>query len=160
MRLIARRVAAVVAIVLGLACVGLAAFGTDGGITARPAAPNDTPAVGSIPPLDPRAGNTDIRRKTAAGGSIFNTEFGKRGKHEVTISVNGRAYYAAWWRDGTFGGGRGPLRGTKVVTGGFPLVRLGIDAKGGASTCTITVDGRIKDQQSTSSDTPIVFCEA
>jgi hypothetical protein len=160
MRLIARRVAAVVAIVLGLACVSLAAFGTDARPLGRQPAPDDTPQAGTIPPLNPRAGNTDIRRTTQIAPDIFNSEFGKRGKHVVTVTIRGSAYYLIAWRDKQVLGSRGPLHVTKTLTGGFPLVRVGIDAKGGASTCVITVDGKEKDTQSTSTEFPVVFCEA
>lgn len=159
MRLIARRVAAVVAIVLGLAFVSLAAFGTDSSPIGRPSVPDDEPQAGIIPPLNPRAGNTDIRRQQYQP-NIFASEFGKRGKHVVTVSVRGSAYYLIAWRDKTVEGARGPVSKTRTITGGFPLVRVGIDAKGGASTCSITIDGKEKDTQSTSEEFPVVFCEA
>ncbi|HUQ00141.1 MAG TPA: hypothetical protein VM093_06745 [Aeromicrobium sp.] len=159
MRLIARRVAAVVAIVLGLAFVSLAAFGTDATPLGRQSVPDEEPQAGTIPPLNPRAGNTDIRR-TQVAPDIFGSEFGKRGKHVVTVAVQGSAYYLIAWRDKQVVGSRGPLTVTKTIEGGFPLVRIGIDAKGGPSTCVITVDGKEKDRQSTSEDFPIVFCEA
>jgi hypothetical protein len=159
MRLIARRVAAVIAIVLGLAFVSIAAFGTDSTPLGREPVPDDEPQAGAIPPLDPRAGNTDIRR-TQVAPDIFASEFGKRGKHVVTVTIRGGAYYLIAWRDKQIVGSRGPLNVTKTVNGGFPLVRVGIDAKGGPSTCTITIDGKEKDTQSTSEEFPVVFCEA
>jgi hypothetical protein len=160
MRLIARRVAAVVAIVLGLACVSLAAFGTDARPLGRPPAPDNTPQAGTIPPLNPRAGNTDIRQTTQIAPDIFASEFGKRGKHVVTVTIRGGAYYLIAWRDKQSATSRGPVHMTKTISGGFPLVLVAIDNRGGDSTCSISIDGKEKDTQSTGADSPIVYCEA
>ncbi|MFL6089539.1 MAG: hypothetical protein ACJ71Z_05305 [Aeromicrobium sp.] len=166
MRLIARKVAAVVAIVLGLACVSLAAFGSGTTVVGPPPAPDDEPKIGSIPPIGPRSGvkADSIAGPSAPRSGAFDSEFGQRGNHEVTVVLHGHAFFDVEWRDkksdkgATLG-----FRKTRTVKGGFPLAQVAVQAYPeaiGSAGCSITIDGHEKDAQVTSKDQPIVFCQA
>jgi hypothetical protein len=157
MRLIARRAAAVIAIVLGLACVSAAALGSDSSPIGRPPVPDDEPRVGAIPPLNPR---TTPARPKPKPPSSFDTEFGDRGSHEVTVTIRGSAHYLVNWRDKESKIGVGNVTQSRTIEGGFPLAQVAMQAVRGNSTCTITIDGDVKDTQSTTAETPIAYCEA
>lgn len=159
-----RTIAAVIAIVLGLACVSLAAFGADAMKSVTPNSSDDErkPSARALPPLDPEAGNTETRMWE--GGPVpdsFKSEFGQRGKHEVTVSVTGGAVYGVTWRDQAEPKwGVGNFSAERTVNGGFPLVQVVMQNKTGRnSTCVVTVDGIEKDRQSTSTEHLIQVCE-
>jgi len=162
MRRIVRTVAAGVVIILGLALVSVAALGAKpANPLGRPSAPNDD-KVQAIPPFNPGpAKKAGIPNKVVLPNS-FETEFGKRGKHTVEVSVRGGAVYGIAWRDKREPEwGLGNVQQSRTVNGGFPLVQVAMSATRGIdSTCVITIDGEEKDTQSTTSDTPVQFCEA
>lgn len=160
MRRIVRTVAAGVVVILGLALVSVAAFSSNIVTATLPEAPTDTSQGNEVAPLDPNANNGPIRKINVGMPDIFATEFGKRGKHQVTATMSGAGYYAVQWRgDKEAKQGAGAYSKTKTVNGGFPLVLLAINGAGRAVSCTITIDGVEKDTQTTSAETPVVFCE-
>jgi hypothetical protein len=93
-------------------------------------------------------------------GDVFDTEYGDRGSHKVTVSIrsSGIAGYSITWRDGKKEQGTtGGLTRTRTITGGFPLAQVGIQGLG-VATCTITVDGAQKATKSTSRKYAIAIC--
>jgi hypothetical protein len=172
MRLNARTGAAILAIVVGLALIVFAALGSKGSLPGtRKPAPEIPIATGTIAPLDPMAGVRKGDPKAAkpeapAPGfninDIFETEYGDRGTHEVTVSVqsHGIAGYSINWRDGK--AERGTTNGfskTRKITGGFPLAQVGVQGlPANAVTCTITVDGAEKATKTTSSSHTVAIC--
>jgi hypothetical protein len=159
MRRIARTVAASVVIILGLALVSVAAFSSDIATVTLPDAPKAVPEAGQVAPLDPNAGNSPVRKIPSNLPDIFATEFGKRGKHEVTVTLSGPAAYQVSWRDGKVEEGTGQLNSTKTVSGGFPLAFVAVNGLGASITCTITIDGVERDSQTSTPENSIVFCE-
>ncbi len=161
MRRFARTVAAGFVVILGLALVGVSAVGANNdGPLGRPSVPDDE-KVQSVPPS-----NTERSRKAAIPMSLrpnsFDSEFGKRGKKKVEVRVTGSAIYVITFRDDEEGEwGEGSVSRSRTVNSGYPVVQVGMSsAKGGHSTCVITIDGEEKDTQSTSAEKPVNFCEA
>jgi hypothetical protein len=160
MRRFARTVAAGFVVILGLALVGVSAVGDDGGPLGRPSVPEDR-QVQSVPPV-----TTEDATKAALPISVrpnsFDSEFGKRGKHDVEVRVTGGAIWVITFRDDKEGEwGSGSATRSRTINSGFPVVQVGMSsASGGHSTCTITIDGEEKDTQSTSAAKPVNFCEA
>ncbi|HUS22683.1 MAG TPA: hypothetical protein VMZ66_11810 [Aeromicrobium sp.] len=162
MRRIVRTVAAGIVIILGLALVSVAAFSSDIATATLPDAPTTASEGGEVAPLDPYADNGPVRKtKTPDGPDVFGTEFGRRGKHEVTVTISGSGnfHYQVRWRGGKLDDSSGQYSRTKTVKGGFPLVLVGITSTGPAVSCSITIDGIRKDTQTTTADTPETFCE-
>ena len=160
MRRIARTVAASVAVILGLALVSVAAVGanTDNPI-GRPAVPDDE-KVERIPPFNPSP-DKRAELEQALNAASFLSEFGERGKHEVQISVSGNPLYAISWRDDPEPQwGTGNFQRSRTVNSGFPVVQVAVNGGDRVVTCRITVDGIEKDEQSTTPERPVVFCEA
>jgi hypothetical protein len=159
MRRIVRTIAASIVIILGLALVSVAAFSSDIVTATLPEAPTNASEGSAVAPLDPNADNGPIRKIDVDAPEIFGTEFGKRGKHKVTVSMGGQGYYQVHWRGGKVEDGAGTYNRTKTVEGGFPLVLITVNGLGRSASCTITIDGVEKDTQSTSAKTPIIYCE-
>lgn len=160
MRRIARTVAASVVVILGLALVSVAAFSSNIVTATLPEAPESaTEGDAAAPPLDPNADNGPLREIDVDAPNVFATEFGRRGKHEVTVSMGGQGYYQVHWRGGKIEKGAGQYNRTRTVTGGFPLVLIAVNGLGRTASCTITIDGVEKDQQTTSTEAPIVLCQ-
>jgi len=159
MRRIVRTVAAGIVVILGLALVSVAALSPNISGATLPEAPTDTSKGGALAPLDPNADNGAVRKTTVDAPEVFATEFGKRGKHEVTISMSGQAYYHVQWRHGKVEDGLGNYTRTKTVEGGFPLAFIVVNGLGRSASCSITIDGVKKDAQATSAKEPIVACE-
>jgi hypothetical protein len=160
MRRIVRTVAAGIVIVLGLALVSVAALGANSGSPlGRPSAPDDD-KVQAVPPFNPGpAAEAGIPKKLRP--SAFDSEFGKRGKHEVKIQVIGGDQYAITWRDDPeTEWGAGNVQRSRTINSGFPVVQVAINGAARAATCVITVDGKERDRQSSTKTVPIVFCEA
>ena len=160
MRRIARTVAASIVIILGLALVSVASVGANTESTiGRPTAP-DNETVGHIPPFRPSASRkADLQRNL--NPSSFDSEFGKRGKHEVLVRLTGGPQYAITWRgDPKTEWGLGNVQRTRTIDSGFPVVQVVVNGGGRTVTCSIIVDGIEKDRQSTTTDKPIVYCEA
>jgi hypothetical protein len=152
--------AASIVIILGLALVSVAAVGAkSGNPIGRPDAPDDE-VVRAVPPFTPGPAKAGIPKSLRPNS--FDSEFGKRGKHKVEVSVRGGAVYLITFRDDKEGEwGQGSVTRSRTVNSGFPVVQVGMDSSsGGHSTCVITIDGEEKDTQSTSAETPIQFCEA
>lgn len=162
MRLIARRIAAVAAVLLGLACVSAAAIGSETPlIGGRPEAPGQPVETAGIPPFDPASGGSELANQASARqATSFDSEYGDRGEHEVTVTVRGGANYVINWRDKQTKTSTGATTWSRTITGGFPLVQVAVQAVFADGTCTITIDGEIRDTQSTSKDRTITFCEA
>lgn len=165
MRRIVRTVAASVVVILGLALVSVAAFSSDIVIATLPEAPEDTSGGGAVAPLDPNVGNGPARKVIQGDPYLFRSEFGKRGEHDVEVVVTGVAalIYAISWRDDQKAQwGTGPVQRRRTIDSGFPVVRVTVNGGEGEgnATCVVTVDGVEKDRQSTSSELPIVSCEA
>ena len=164
MRRIVRTVAASVVVILGLALVSVAAFSSDIVIATLPEAPEDASEGGTVAPLDPNVDNP--ARKVIRGDPyLFRSEFGQRGEHDVEVVVTGVAslLYAISWRDDQKPQwGLGPVQRRRTIDSGFPVVRVTVNGGEGEgnATCVVTVDGVEKDRQSTSSEQPIVSCEA
>ena len=161
MRRIVRTVAAGFVVILGLALVAVAALGANSSSPlGRPSAPDDE-RVQAIPPYNPgpaaEAGIPKMLRPNS-----FDSEFGQRGKHKVEVSVRGGAVYGISWRDKPEAEwGLGNVERSRTVNSGFPVVQVAMSATRGInSTCVITIDGEEKDTQSTSTETPVQFCEA
>lgn len=161
MRRTIRTVAAGIVIILGLALVSVAALGANSGNPlGRPSAPEDD-KVQAVPPFNPgpavEAGIPKMMRPNS-----FDSEFGQRGKHKVDVRVSGGAVYGISWRDKPDAEwGVGNFQVSRTVDSGFPIVQVAMSATRGIhSTCVITIDGEEKDTQSTSSETPVQFCEA
>ena len=155
--------AASIVIILGLALVSAAAFSSDIVTATLPEAPTDVSDTDAVAPLDPNAGHGPARRIGPATQSIFTSEFGKRGKHEVKVTITGGAHYEITWRnDPETEAGRGNVQRSRTINSGFPVVQVGISTNtlGIHSTCVITVDGEEKDRQSTTDETPTQICAA
>lgn len=160
MRRIVRTVAAGFVVILGLALVSVAAFSSNIVNATLPEAPTTASGGGGdVKPLNPNADNGPVRKNTVNVPNIFGTEFGSRGKHEVTVSMGGQGYYQVHWRDGKKEDGAGQYNRTRTVVGGFPLVLISVNGLGRTASCTITIDGVEKDTQTTNAETPIVLCE-
>ena len=159
MRRIVRTVAAGIVIILGLALVSAAAFSSDIVTATLPDAPTTASEGGEVEPFDPNADNGPIRKYNVNSPNIFGTEFGKRGKHEVAVSMDGQGFYEVRWRGGKVEDGAGPYHRTRTVDGGFPLALITINGGGQPVSCSITIDGVEKDSQTASPKTPIVSCE-
>ena len=165
MRRIARLAAASIVIILGLALVAAAAFNPETGRISLPT-PSDEPTeeapAKAIPPFDPESGvpkHAGIPQTLRPNS--FDSEFGKRGKHKVEVSVIGGHEYAISWRDKADAEwGTGNTQRTRTINSGFPVVQVAVNGAARAATCVITVDGREKDRQSSTRTEPIVFCEA
>jgi hypothetical protein len=173
MRLNARTVAALLAIVVGLALVVFAALGSKGTLpgTLKPAPPIPE-AKGTIAPLDPSTGvhpppDKGSGDKDAAGipgftGDIFASEYGDRGTHKVkvTISANGPAGYSIKWRDGkSEQGSTAGLTRERTIKGGFPLAQVAVQGLGASTvTCTVDIDGVEKSTKTTARKYAIQFC--
>ena len=164
MRRIARTVAASIVVILGLALVSAAAFNPETGrvgLPTAPDAPEDETGVKEIPPFDPESGVPKHAGIPQNPVGIFDSEFGKRGRHDVEVVVSGSAHYVINWRgDPEAVTGYGSTRLSRTINSGFPVVRVGINGLGNVATCVLTVDGLEKDRQSTSAEEPIVICEA
>ena len=172
MRLNARTGAALLAIVVGLTLIVFAALGSKGSIPGtRKPAPDIPIATGIIEPLDPMSGVRTTGGKPPSKGdqapaagppSIFDTEYGDRGEHKVTvaISANGPVTYRISWRGGKIEAGAGPgFSRTRTITGGFPLATVVAQgAPASRVTCTITVDGAQKATRSTTHKWGVTFC--
>jgi hypothetical protein len=175
MRLNARNGAALLAIVVGLVVVVFAALGSKGSLpgTLKPAPPIPV-ATGPIAPIDPNAGvSKNVGKKTDGDKALrsmpgfskdpFATEYGERGKHEVTVTIttNGGSAYLLTWRGGKSerGSAKGLTR-TRTIYGGLPVVQVIGQAISPASriTCTITVDGVKKVTQTTTGTWSVVTC--
>jgi hypothetical protein len=160
MRRIVRTVAAGIVVILGLALVSAAAFTSDIVNATLPEAPTDASEGAEVAPLNPNEDNGPVRKNTSLDApDIFGTEFGKRGKHEVTVTMSGPGFYHVQYRDGKSEDGAGVYNETKTVTGGFPLALIAINGAGHTVSCSITIDGVEKDTQTTTTKDPIVFCE-
>jgi hypothetical protein len=161
MRRIARTVAASIVVILGLALVSVAAFSSDIVTATLPEAPTSSSEQrAEVDPLDPNADNGPVRKVPLGDApDIFKTEFGERGKHEVTVTMSGNGFYHVQWRGGKSEDGAGTYNRTRTVKGGFPLAFVGINGAGNAVSCTITIDGVERDKQTTSAKEPIVFCQ-
>jgi hypothetical protein len=159
MRRIVRTVAAGIVVILGLALVSVAAFSSNIVTATLPEAPTDASQGDAVAPLDPNADNGPIRNNTLDVPDVFATEFGKRGKHRVTITLSGPAFYQVQWRGEKTETGAGAYNRTRTVEGGFPLALIIVNGAGRAVSCSITIDGVEKDSQSTDAKTPVVFCE-
>jgi len=162
MRRIARTIAASIVVILGLALMSAAALSTDIVDAALPEAPESAAKGGAIKPLNPNADNPPVRKVGPDAPSIFTTEFGKRGKHEVKVTISGGAHYVITWRDDPVSEeGRGNVQRSRTIDSGFPVVQVGMTGTSGYhSTCIIVVDGTEKDRQSTSDETPVQICAA
>ena len=164
MRRFARLFAASIVVILGLALVSAAAFNPQTGRVSLPTAqdePQDEPPRKAIPPFDPKSGlGKHAGIPQALRYNAFNSEFGKRGNHEVTVSMSGPGYYSVHWRDGKIEEGAGRYSRTKTVKGGFPLALIAVNGAGRTVTCSITIDGVEKDTQTANAEEPIIFCEA
>jgi hypothetical protein len=175
MRLNARTGAALLAIVVGLALVVFAALGSRGSIPGtRKAAPPIPITTAEIPPLAADTGiRKDPNKKTEGDKALenlpgfskdaFATEYGDKGKHEVTVSVtaNGRSAYLITWRGGkSEKGTAASLSRTRTIVGGFPIVQVLAQVSPAASriSCTITVDGVQKVEQSAAGVWSVVSC--
>lgn len=152
--------AASVVIILGLALVGVSAVGVQqGNPLNRPDAPEGE-GVPSVRPFDPDAENDRVRTITEDAPQVFGTEFGKRGDHEVTVSMSGPGFYQVHWRgQKKVEEGAGQYNRTRTVNGGFPLALIIVNGGGRAVGCTITIDGIEKDTQRTSAQQPAVACQ-
>jgi len=159
MRRIARTVAASIVVILGLALVSVASFSSNIVTATLPEAPTDVSEGGAVAPLDPNADNGPVRKITLDAPELFATEFGKRGKHEVTVTMGGQGFYQVHWRDGKVEDGAGRYNRTRTIKGGFPLALIAVNGAGRAVSCSVTIDGIEKDTQTTSAKTPVVFCE-
>jgi len=159
MRRIVRTIAASIVIILGLALVSAAAFTSDIVNATLPKAPTTESEGGEAAPLDPNLDNGPVRKVTLDAPDIFVTEFGKRGKHEVTVTMSGPGFYHVQYRNGNSEDGAGVYNTTKTVVGGFPLALIAINGAGHTVSCTITIDGVKRDTQTTTTKDPIVFCE-
>ena len=159
MRRIARMIAASIVVILGLALVSAAAFSPDIVEATLPEAPESAVEGDQVAPLDPNADNPSVRKIAQGAVDIFGAEFGKRGNHEVTVSMSGPGYYAVHWRDGKVDDGAGTYNRTRTVKGGFPLALIAVNSAGRIVTCTVTIDGIVKDRQTTSAESSIIFCE-
>jgi hypothetical protein len=173
MRLNARTVAALLAIIVGLALVVFAALGSKGSLPGTLKPPPPIPeAKGTIAPLDP---NTGVRKakdsktgdQDAAGipgftGDIFASEYGDRGTHKVkvTINANGPAGYSIKWRDGkSEQGSTAGLTRERTIKGGFPLTQVAVQGLGASTvTCTVDIDGVEKSTKTTARKYAIQFC--
>lgn len=165
MRRIVRTVAASIVVILGLALVSVAAFSSDIAIATLPEAPEDASEGRAVAPLDPNVGNGPARKVITGDPYLFQSEFGQRGEHDVEVVVTGVAslLYAINWRnDQKPEWGLGQVQRRRTIDSGFPVVRVTVNGGEGEgnATCVITVDGVEKDRQSTSSEEPIVACEA
>ena len=175
MRLNARTVAALLAIVVGLALVVFGALGSKGSLPGTLKAAPEIPVVtAAIPPIDPDTGvQTNSGKKTEGDKALedqaraktdfFATEYGDRGKHEVTVTVNAgsRSSFLIHWRDGkSEKGAAASLTRTRTITGGFPVAYVLGQAVPPATrvTCTITIDGVQKVTQTTTGGWSIVSC--
>jgi hypothetical protein len=158
MRRIVRTVAAGFVVILGLALVSVAAFSSDVVNVTRPDAPKTSDA-GSVAPLSPPdPDNLPVRNIPGDMPDIFATEFGKRGAHEVNVSMRGQGYYQVHWRGGKVDDGLGNYSQTKTVRGGFPLVLIVVNGLGRSVGCSVTIDGVEKDTKSSSAEQPIIYC--
>jgi hypothetical protein len=161
MRRIVRTVAAGFVVILGLALVSVAALGDNStSPLGRPSAPDDD-KVQSVPPFNPGpAPEAGIPKSLRP--NVFDSEFGKRGKHKVEVRVIGGDQYAIDWRgdpETEWGTGHGAQR-SRTIDSGFPVVRVAVNGAARTATCVITVDGKERDRQSSTDTTPIVVCEA
>jgi hypothetical protein len=159
MRRIARTIAASIVVILGLALMSAAALSPDIVNATLPDAPERASEGAQVAPLDPNADNGPVRDIEVGVPGIFATEFGKRGKHEVAVSMSGPGYYQVHWRGGKVEKGLGRYNDTKTVEGGFPLVLIAVNGAGRTVSCSVTIDGVKKDTQTTNAKTPIIFCE-
>jgi hypothetical protein len=171
MRLNARTGAALLAIFVGLALIAFAALGSKGSLPGTLKAAPDLPAAtGAIPPLETDTGVTSRRKgltndqKPTLGvtSDIFDSEYGDRGEHEVSVSISasGTAGYLIKWRDGkSEKGTTSGLTRARTVRGGFPLAQIGVQGLPAAHvTCTITVDGVQKASKSSQKKYGIALC--
>ena len=159
MRRIVRTVAASLVVILGLALVSVAAFSSDIVEATLPEAPTSASQGRQVDPLNPNADNRRTARNIDVDApDIFGTEFGKRGKHEVTISMGGQGYYQVHWRGGKPEKGLGNYSRTRTVNGGFPLALIVVNGLGRSVSCSVTIDGVEKDSKASSAEEPIIFC--
>jgi len=171
MRLNARTGAALLAIAVGLALIVFAVLGSKGSLPGtRKPAPDLPIATGPIKPIDPMRGvHKSTGKKNAAetpaagfGGNIFDTEYGDRGTHDVTVTIraNGIAGYTITWRDGkSERGTTSGLTRSRKITGGFPLVQVGVQGlPASQASCTITVDGAQKASKTGSHRYAVALC--
>jgi hypothetical protein len=147
-----RTIAALVAIALGLLLVGGVLYSV---LAEDPESPvfRDEPGevtVGRLDPIDP-GGSKGGKLRTATDVPkaeqkwlVYETEYGGRGEHEVTIAVRGSQFgFSATWRDKheEEGAAEGGWSKTRTVKGGSPLAAVTIYSFSGSASCTITVDG-------------------
>jgi hypothetical protein len=104
----------------------------------------DDATVGRIDPLPAGGGKLGKGRgaNVADARDHFNSKYGDRGEHEVTVRLSGRGRFQLEWRDNR-DSEAGVIRGattTRTVKGGFPLALVVIQGAPSA-TCTISVDG-------------------
>jgi len=175
MRMNARTGAALLAIVVGLALMVFGALGSKGSLPGTLKPPPPVPVVtGALAPIDPTKGigkstgektegEKELENLPAAKDDVFASEYGDRGKHEVTvtISANGRSAYLISWRGGKSEKGiTASLSRTRTIVGGSPTVQVLGQAAAPASriTCSITVDGVKKVNQVASGTWSVVSC--
>jgi hypothetical protein len=177
MRLNARNGAALLAIVVGLVLVVFAALGSKGSLPGTLKNPPPIPvATGTLEPLDPvksggivdaggkakNTGKDDPEAVQGFGANIFDTEYGARGTHKVSVSIrsNGITGYSIKWRDGKSEvGSTSGLSRERTIRGGFPLVQVAIQGLPASSvTCKVTIDGAEKATKTTSRKYAIAFC--
>lgn len=158
--------AAAVAIAAGLAMLGVVAYSyvadDPGSSTVASGDSVDDPStIGHLDPLAPGGGKIGkLRTKDAAPRSdVFDSEYGRKGRHTVTVEVTGVGRYRATWRDGHVESGntRGTYTKTRTVNGGLPLAAVTIQAAS-RLTCTITIDGEKKSSETVAKSYGITWC--
>lgn len=168
MRLNARTVLALIAILAGLVVAGIAIFAPNSNDETVYGALEDTVSAGPIAPINPNSGNhvgiglSSQSKTKPKKPDIFDRAYGDRGSHDVTVTIgtNGLGNYLIEWRDGKKERGRtSGFTRSRTLKGGFPLVLVGIQGSTQYRvTCTIKIDGLQKDSQHTDSGFGFKIC--
>lgn len=121
----------------------------------------DDATVGRIDPLPAGGGKLGKGRQAnvADARDHFDTKYGDRGEHEVTVRINGRGLFQLEWRDNRDSEAdvlRGGSTTTRTLKGGFPLSLVVIQGTPSIS-CTIVVDG-IEKSSETSTNYEVKAC--